>query len=168
MLRAVPVEDVGVDNGDERKQGRWKSCAQAEQGAEGGCEIELWILVSFILVDGGILRSRTRGTSAKTRKTAERTKVTTEVATRALVPCTLKCWGQRGSHHGLDVCCLLKTSRVWADVPRVATLIAAHSPMRTAWAVRRGAGLTFMILGVTDRLESFFFCWLAGGRYNGV
>jgi hypothetical protein len=90
----------------------------------------------------------TRGTKANTRNTADKTKVAAEAPTRAFVPWTSKCCGQRGNHHGFEDCCLLKMSRVWADVPRVAMLRAAQTPIMTAWAMWRGAGLIFMFVDV--------------------
>jgi hypothetical protein len=69
----------------------------------------------------------------------------TDEAIRALVPCTSKCCGHKGSHHGLEVCCLLKTSRVCALVPRTARLNTITRPVRAVCARLRGAGLTFMM-----------------------
>lgn len=67
-----------------------------------------------------------------TRNMALRTTVAAEAPTNAFVPWTSKCWGQRGSHHGFEDCCLLKTSRVWAEVPRVEMLRARTRPVITA------------------------------------
>lgn len=92
--------------------------------------------------------------------------VVVDAPTRAFVPWTSKCWGQRGSHHGFVVCWLLKTERVWAEVPRADMLRAAMRLVMRAWAVWRGAGLIFMvgIVVVVDfRLIFFFYFWLREG-----
>lgn len=70
----------------------------------------------------------------------------TDEAISAFVPCTSKCCGHMGSHHGLEVCCLLKTSRVCALVPRMAMLNTITRPVRTVCARCSGAGLTFMMV----------------------
>jgi hypothetical protein len=88
------------------------------------------------------------GMSDMTRNTPESTRVTTADATRAFVPCTSKCCGQSGSHHGFDDCCLLKTSSVCAAVPNIATLKATTSPVMTVCARWRGAGLIFIFIMV--------------------
>lgn len=56
-----------------------------------------------------------------------------------------------GTHHGLVRCCLLKTSRVHAEVPRIAMLRTTTSPVMMAWAKWKGAGLIFILNKV---------CWL--------
>jgi hypothetical protein len=71
---------------------------------------------------------------------AESTTTAAEEPTSAFVPATSKCWGQKGSHHGLEDCCLLKTESVWADVPRVAMERAKERDMRIGWAVWRREG----------------------------
>jgi hypothetical protein len=79
------------------------------------------------------------------RKMADRMNVAVAEPTSAFVPCMSKCWAQSGNHHGLDVCCLLKTSKVCAEVPRMAREKTTHRPVRTAWATWRGAGLILMM-----------------------
>lgn len=93
---------------------------------------------------------RTAGTRAKTRNTLHSTKTVTEDPKSPFVPWISKCWGQRGAHHGLEVCCLLKMARVWAEVPRMQRERMAARPMRTAWAMWRGAGLIVkaMVVGL--------------------
>jgi hypothetical protein len=86
-------------------------------------------------------RGLTAGTRAKTRKMEQRTKMVTEAPRRPFVPWASKCSGHRGSHHGFEVCCLLKTASVWAEVPMMQREKMAARPMRPAWAMWRGAGL---------------------------
>jgi hypothetical protein len=63
------------------------------------------------------------------RDVPERTRVMTEDAINALVPCVSKCCDQSGIHHGFVMCCLLKTSSVCADVPTMTILNTTTRPV---------------------------------------
>lgn len=91
------------------------------------------------------MMERTLGRKVAIKNAEESVSAITDEAIRALVPCTSKCCGHRGSHHGLEVCCLLKTSRVCALVPRIAMLNTITRPVRTVCARWRGAGLISMM-----------------------
>jgi hypothetical protein len=80
------------------------------------------------------------------RNTPESTSETAADAIRAFVPCTSKCCGQSGSHHGFDVCWLLKTLRVCPAVPRMAMLNATTRPVMTVCAEWSGAALIFIVI----------------------
>ena len=82
------------------------------------------------------------------KKAPQRTTVTTDDATSAFVPFVSKCMGHIGIHHGFVGCCLLKTSSVCAEVPRIAMLSTTTRPPMMACAMWNGAGLTFMLLDV--------------------
>lgn len=83
----------------------------------------------------------------------------------AFVPCTSKCCGHSGSHHGLDVCCFLKTSRVCAEVPKIAMLMARTRPVMTVWARWSGAGLIFILTAFFfPSLRIFFYASYKAGR----
>ena len=98
----------------------------------------------------------TLGTRAKTKKTRQSTRLVVAEPTSAFVPWTSKCCGQSGSHHGFDDCCLLKTSRVCAEVPSVAIASAQERPMMMVCARWRGAGLIFILPNISFSSLLFF------------
>lgn len=104
---------------------------------------------------------RTLGRTVAIKNAEEKTSAMTEDAISAFVPCTSKCCGHIGSHHGLEVCCLLKTSRVCALVPRMAMLNTMTRAVRTVCARWRGAGLIFMVADLR------LYLLLCGGRSRG-
>jgi hypothetical protein len=141
----VAVEDVGVDCCCEAEEEGWEGGTEGEEEAQGVFLVVLELYMEYVsgwtgdmwMFWGGL----TAGTKAKTRKMEQRTRMVTEAPRRLFVPWDSKCCGHRGSHHGFEVCCLLKTASVWAEVPRMQREKMAARPMRPAWAMWRGAGL---------------------------
>jgi hypothetical protein len=89
------------------------------------------------------------------RKTPERTRETAADAIRAFAPCTSKCCGQSGSHHGFDDCCLLNTSRVCPAVPKMQMLKTTTRPVMMVCAMWRGAGLILKAIVIVVLLVLF-------------